>query len=245
MSPTFGENSMNLIKKYTPKSLNDLVIPNQNVRNLFEDIVSGISSDRFLYLVGTQGAQKSTFANMLPKLIEGFDPHVNLINGFDKLDIQKALTPIRNINNFGGISGQKYQYVIFEEIDKVDNNLSLFWQEMDDFNSNIFVIATSNNLMSTDKSVRSRFKVVEMEPITSETFLPRAIQILSSEGIDLNHQYILDELKDMDSLNDIRKYMNVLCDIERDHLAGRIHSHEYGSEPIKRSKPKFTVLSSK
>ena len=236
---------MNLIKKYTPKSLNDLVIPNQNVRDLFEDIVNGLSSDRCLYLVGTQGAQKSTFANMLPKLIEGFDPHVNIINGFDKLDIEKALAPIRNINIFGGISGQKYQYVIFEEIDKVENNLSLFWQEMDSFNSNIFVIATSNSLMSTNKSVRSRFKVIEMEPITSKTFLPRAIEILSSEGIDLNHQYILDELTDMDSLNDIRKYMNVLCDIERDHLAGRIPASAYGSAPIKQSRPKLTVLSSK
>jgi predicted AAA+ superfamily ATPase len=236
---------MNLIKKYTPTCLNDLVIPNQNVKNLFEDIVNGLSSDRCLYLVGTQGAQKSTFANMLPKLIEGFDPHVNIINGFDKLDIKEALTPIRNIVNFGGISGQKYQYVIFEEIDKVENNLSLFWQLMDGFTSNIFVIATSNSLMSTDKSVRSRFKVVEMEPITSATFLPRAIDILNSEGIGLNHQYILDELKDMDSLNDIRKYMNVLCDIERDHLAGRIHTSEYGSAPIKHSKPKLTVLSSK
>lgn len=98
--------------------------------------------------------------------------------------------------------------------------------------------------MSTDKSVRSRFKVVEMEPITSATFLPRAIDILNSEGIGLNHQYILDELKDMDSLNDIRKYMNVLCDIERDHLAGRIHASKYGSAPIQHSKPKLTVLSS-
>lgn len=233
---------MSIIEKYKPTSLDDLVIPNPNVRYLFEDIVNDVCSHRRLYLVGTQGAQKSTFANMLPKLIERFDPHVNIINGFDKLDIEKALLPIQNIVNFGGISSQKFQYIIFEEIDKVESNLSLFWQLMDKLTANIFVIATSNSLMSSDKSVRSRFKVVEMEPITSTTFLPRAIEILSAEGIDLNHQYILDELSNMDSLMDIRKYMNVLCDIERDHLAGRIPQTEYGTTPIKAKKASLSLV---
>ena len=85
--------------------------------------------------------------------------------------------------------------------------------------------------MSIDKSVRSRFKVIEMEPLTPEHFLDRAQVILKSEGIHLNDAYVLKELRNREALSDIRKYMDVVCDIHRDYVRGRIGKSAYSFKP--------------
>ena len=54
---------MNLIEKYKPKNLSDLVLPNEKVRFLLEDIADGLVVNHLL-LTGTQGAQKTTIAKL-------------------------------------------------------------------------------------------------------------------------------------------------------------------------------------
>ena len=126
---------MNLIEKYKPKNLSDLVLPNEKVRFLLEDIADGLVVNHLL-LTGTRGAQKTTIAKLLPGFIEGTDPFIELIKGEADLDLAKTLRPLENIVMFGGLSSQKYQYVLFEELDKVKTNLSLFWQMMDGWGDN-------------------------------------------------------------------------------------------------------------
>lgn len=217
---------MNLIEKYKPKALSDLVVPNENIRYLLEDITEGSVVNNLL-LTGTQGAQKTTIARLLPKLIERDDPRIEIIKGEADIDVPKILKPLENIVMFGGISSQKYQYVIFEEIDKVKTNLALFWQMMDSWGDKVILIATGNSYMAIDKSIRSRFKVIEMDALTPEHFLDRAQTILKSEGINLKDDYVLNELKNRESLSDIRKYMDVICDIHRHHIRGRISKSNY------------------
>ena len=221
---------MNLIEKYKPKNLSDLVLPNEKVRFLLEDIADGLVVNHLL-LTGTQGAQKTTIAKLLPGFIEGTDPFIELIKGEADLDLAKTLRPLENIVMFGGLSSQKYQYVLFEELDKVKTILSLFWQMMDGWGDKVILLATANSYMSIDKSVRSRFKVIEMEPLTPEHFLDRAQVILKSEGIHLNDAYVLKELRNREALSDIRKYMDVVCDIHRDYVRGRIGKSAYSFKP--------------
>jgi len=221
---------MNLIEKYKPKNLSDLVLPNDKVRFLLEDIADGLVVNHLL-LTGTQGAQKTTIAKLLPGLIEGTDPFIEIIKGEADLDLTKTLLPLENILMFGGLSNQKYQYVLFEELDKVKTNLSLFWQMMDGWGDKVILLATANSYMAIDKSIRSRFKVIEMEPLTPEHFLDRAQVILKSEGIHLNDAYVLGELKNREALCDIRKYLDVVCDIHRDYIRGRISKSKHSCKP--------------
>ena len=92
---------MNLIGKYKPKRLADLVFPNDKIRFYLEDMADGLVINNLL-LTGTQGSQKTTVAKLLPELIEGYSPFVNVVRGETDLNIQKALVPLHNLVNFGG-----------------------------------------------------------------------------------------------------------------------------------------------
>jgi hypothetical protein len=75
-----------------------------------------------------------------------------------------------------------------------------------------------------------------MDPLKPDHFLVRAQTILHGEGIHLCDDYVLSELQNREALADIRKYMDVVCDIERNHLRGRIARSEYTN------KPKLTLI---
>ena len=130
------------------------------------------------------------------------------------------------INNFGW-AAQKYQYVLFDELDKVKNSLAALWQTMDTFNDKVIVIATANDFMKIEKAVRSRFQLLDFGLITADDFLVRAQQILGQENITLKDSYVLGQLQTKQSLSDMRKYFDTLSDIQRNHNAGRIQQIHY------------------
>ena len=216
---------MSLLNKYKPKAVNDLVIPNTAIKDLLNDIANGYVINKLCF-VGTNGTGKSTAAHLLPELIEGFSPNtVNLI-GEEKFDVSHAINQLSTINNFGW-SSQKYQYVLFDELDKVKNSLAALWQTMDTFNDKVIVIATANDFMKIEKAVRSRFQLLDFGLITADDFLPRAQQILGQENIALKDGYVLGQLQTKQSLSDMRKYFDTLSDIQRNHNAGRIQQIHY------------------
>jgi hypothetical protein len=69
--------------------------------------------------------------------------------------------------------------------------------------------------------------VVEFANVKAIDFLPRAMKILASEGISLEKPFVLSQLKLKENLSDIRKYMDVLSDIYRNHKGGRIQEVHY------------------
>jgi len=217
--------AMSLLTKYKPQNLNDLVIPNTAIKDLLDDMANGYVINKLCF-VGTNGTGKSTAAHLMPALIEGFPPSTVHLIGEEKFDVNNAINQLSTINNFGW-SDQKYQYVLFDELDKVKNNLAALWQTMDKFNDKVIVIATANDFMKIEKAVRSRFQLLDFGLITADDFLPRAQQILGLENIDLKDSYVLSQLQTKQSLSDMRKYFDTLSDIQRNHNAGRIHQDHY------------------
>ena len=209
---------MSLLNKYKPKALNDLVIPNTAIKDLLDDMANGYVINKLCF-VGTNGTGKSTAAHLLPELIEGFSPNTVHLIGEEKFDVSHAINQLSTINNFGW-SSQKYQYVLFDELDKVKNSL-------DTFNDKVIVIATANDFMKIEKAVRSRFQLLDFGLITADDFLPRAQQILEQENITLKDSYVLGQLQTKQSLSDMRKYFDTLSDIQRNHNAGRIQQIYY------------------
>ena len=216
---------MSLLNKYKPKTLNDLVIPNTAIKDLLDDMANGYIINKLCF-VGTNGTGKSTAAHLMPILIEGFPPNTVHLVGEEKFDVSNAINQLSTINNFGW-ADQKYQYVLFDELDKVKNSLAALWQTMDKFNDKVIVIATANDFMKIEKAVRSRFQLLDFGRITADDFLPRAQQILGQENIKLKDSYVLVQLQTKQSLSDMRKYFDTLSDVQRNHNAGRIQQTHY------------------
>ena len=216
---------MSLLNKYKPKTLNDLVIPNTAIKDLLDDMANGYIINKLCF-VGTNGTGKSTAAHLMPILIEGFPPNTVHLVGEEKFAVSNALNQLSTINNFGW-ADQKYQYVLFDELDKVKNSLAALWQTMDKFNDKVIVIATANDFMKIEKAVRSRFQLLDFGLITADDFLPRAQQILGQENIKLKDSYVLVQLQTKQSLSDMRKYFDTLSDVQRNHNAGRIQQTHY------------------
>ena len=216
---------MSLLTKYKPQNLNDLVIPNTAIKDLLDDMTNGYIINKLCFL-GTNGTGKSTAAQLMPTLIEGFPPNTVHLIGEEKFDVSNAINQLSNINNFGW-AGQKYQYVLFDELDKVKNSLSALWQTMDKFNDKVIVIATANDFMKIEKAVRSRFQLLDFGLITADDFLFRAQQILVQENITLKDSYVFGQLQTKESMSDMRKYFDTLSDIQRNHNAGRIQKIHY------------------
>jgi DNA polymerase III delta prime subunit len=232
---------MSVIQKYSPKTIEDLVFENEDNRNFFNDFVNGYVSNKLL-LLGTQGISKTTIANLLPKLIEGGDPYVLHLDGEEKFDVKDAIKKVKGILNFAGTDTQKYQYIIFDEIDKVRNNLSAFWQVMDRWNDQVILIAIANEITSIHKSVRSRLRTIKIDPISAESFLPRAMEILNAEGVMLNELYVLNKLHAVEAFGDLRKYLYVVEDLIRNSQNNRLDTSCYVTPSNQASKPVLRLI---
>lgn len=213
---------MNNIKSnYEPQNISDLVIADLGVKTYLEDVVNGYPMENIL-LLGTNGTGKSTIAKLLPGLVEKGAYNYEWLAGEENFDVKKANKTLSNVIGLSNLSINKYFYVMFDELDKVQTKLASFWQMVDTWPSKIIVIATANEYMYIDKPMRSRFKVLNFPAVKAIDFLPRAMQILNAEKVSLTSQYVLGELKLVESFGDIRKYLTVVSDIHRNYINGRI-----------------------
>lgn len=232
---------MSVIQNYPPKSIEDLVFEGEENRDFFKDFLNGYISNKLL-LLGTQGISKTTIANLLPKLIEGTDPYVMHLEGEEKFDVKTAVKNVKGLLNLAGVDNQKYQYIIFDEIDKVRSSLSAFWQLMDRWNDQVIFIAIANEISAIHKSVRSRLRTINLEQISAKSFLPRAMHILHAENVMLSEMYVLDKLHAVEMFGDLRKYLYVVEDLIRNSRNDRLDPAFYESLRFTGSKPVLRII---
>lgn len=232
---------MSVIHNYIPNSIDDLVFESEQNRDFFADFVNGYVSNKLL-LLGTQGISKTTIANLLPKLIEGNDPYVLRLDGEEKFDVKDAIKKVTGILNFAGNDTQQYQYIIFDEIDKVRTSLSAFWQLMDRWNEQVILIAIANEIASIHKSVRSRLRTIDLDPISAKSFLPRAMHILRAEKVLLSEIYVLERLHAVEMFGDLRKYLYVVEDLIRNSRNDRLDQSCYALPHLQGNKPVLRVI---
>ena len=194
--------------KYDPQTLDDLVIEPNN-KMVLEMMVKGLLSDH-LILEGTNGTAKSTIAKLLPRLRHGQDYDIEHVKAHSGLVIdQNLLDQWQNIQAWSRIAGRA-QYIMIDEIDTLGNNLSLFWQWLDEWRGHVTLIGTTNKVMAIPRALRSRAKVLTLKPVKAVDMLTRARFVMQSEGLDVSDSFLLNELQSVESLSDIRKYMERL-----------------------------------
>lgn len=199
---------MNTQYKYRPRSLNEFVFPTDQVERKIRQIATG-SITRPLVLHGSFGTGKSTLATLIPQEIEGTKVKIERINAEDlnnSAEVRKSFYRDRQFDNLFAPEGQSRHYTVVEEVNFDPKAKGALRNTLDVMEGRDLVIFTTNALDKLDDGLLSRAEVIEIPPAPAGRFLPRAIEILRAEGIDVDE-------------NSIREVLESVYDLHRDNRA--------------------------
>ena len=219
--------------KYSPKTLDDLVIDAANLRVL--KLMASQQLKDHLLLEGTNGTGKTSIIELLPTLTFGTNYQIEEAMGHKDFVINESV--LNKWDNF--ISWGRFQdqasYILINEIDKITANLPLFWQWLDTNRERVTVIGTTNQVLAINKALRSRMKCLSLKPVTAINMLPRAQQIFASEGLSIDEAYLLSELKAVEASGDIRKYLERMELVAIAIRSGEVNADGVLATTLKRS----------
>lgn len=205
--------------KYAPKSLAEVIFPNQAVKLRVEAYTRGLL-DKHIILHGPNGTGKSTIARLLPDAIVGGNAIVEC-NDYDDLLNKKDLRQyLRQACTLNGFTDQSKVFLVFEEFDNAKVNLNKLWTAMDACANELLVIISTNHEMSISKSFRDRCNLINIHKLSANNILPRAQFILQNEGLILPDDYVLAYLQQADWSGSLRLYMQMLDELYACHAMG-------------------------
>lgn len=195
--------------KYAPQSLADVIYPNKQTETLIQGYASG-QLEGHVMLWGSNGTGKTSVANLLPTTIAGAQAAVEDKDYDDVLSQSNIKQYLQSACRYNSLTGQGKFFMVFHEFDNAKVNLNKLWTAMDICQDMLMVIITTNAPMNVHKSLRSRCELIEMPALTPAAVLPRAQQILQSEGMTLPDSQVLSYLNERKALGDMRSYFRML-----------------------------------
>jgi replication-associated recombination protein RarA len=167
-------------RKYQPKKVGDLVIGNPRTRQRIAEYASGVRDDN-LILHGPRGTGKTTAAQVIAETRCG-DP--DLVRSYTGADFTtECFDTILNDWSWQQINGVALPTVIIDEIDQIkpiDQHRMRSFVETYPFGS---IIGTTNNRHKMDGPLVDRFDSIELPPVDVETWVERACEIFTEEGV--------------------------------------------------------------
>ena len=205
---------INTAKKYSPKSLNEFIYPNNEVRDLVTAYASG-DIERPLILYGSSGSGKSLLQRLIPQAIESKETQVNKVICSDlKLprDIHELYGRNKQFNNVFTVNDQRYNYFIIEEFYmksiRLNDALKI---ELDASLGTDLTIFSTNRFELIDSGILSRSDVLEVQPCNPSIFFPHAKKIMQAEEIDISDHDLLVKLNAIHvAYKDNRKYYSMM-----------------------------------
>lgn len=210
---------INTAKKYSPKSLNEFIYPNNEVRDLVTAYSSG-DIERPLILYGSSGSGKSLLQRLIPQAIESKETHVNKVICSDlkiPRDIHELYGRNKQFNNVFTVNDQRYNYFIIEEFYmksiRLNDALKI---ELDRSLGTDLTIFSTNRFELIDSGILSRSEVLEVPPCEPHAFFPHAQQIFEAEQVSISDDELMRCLEVSHALNaDNRKYYSAIDSIFR------------------------------
>jgi DNA polymerase III delta prime subunit len=160
-------------------------------------------------LYGPNGTGKTTTAKLLINAIGGPDALLDNNSYEDLLSKPNLREYLLNSAALARMTTSGKYFLLLNEFDNAKKNLSKFWTALDDCGEDVMVIITTNYAMEIDRSIRSRFDMIEIAGVTAIAALPRVQYALRAEGLSLPDKQVLEYLKRHEHLMDLRKYFKV------------------------------------
>jgi replication-associated recombination protein RarA len=191
--------------KYAPTNLEELIYPSTAVASRIKAYAAGQLQGHVM-LYGPNGTGKTTVAKLLVDAIGGTDAQMEPKDMDELLGVSKLKDHIKASCALARLTTSGKYFIVLNEFDKAKKEVSDFWTALDAFEDDVMAIITTNNPMSIDRAIRSRFDMIEMSGIPAVQALPRVQFALNAEGLSLPDAQVLHYLKQVEHLMDFRKY---------------------------------------
>ena len=205
--------------KYAPTNLNEVIYPSLAVERRIKGYAAG-QLEGHVMLYGPNGTGKTTVANLLVRAIGGANARLEDCDVEEVLAKPKLREYLRNASVWSRITpGDKY-FLILNEFDYAKRGVNKLWTALDECGDGAMSIITTNNPMSIDRAVRSRFDMINFSGISAIAALPRIQYVLKAEGLVLPDAQVLHYLKQVEHMMDMRKYFGKADDMLLLHRSG-------------------------
>ena len=210
---------INTAKKYSPKSLDEFIFPNEEARELITAYASG-EMERPLILYGSSGTGKSLLQRLIPNAIENREVSVRKVKCADlqcAADVHDLYGRNKHFNRNFTFNGQRFNYIIIEEFlmtnKKIVDALKI---ELDDTLGTDLTIISTNRFEEIDTGIVSRCELLKLMPCDPNTFFLHAKKMFDFEGIKLDDKILKNCLSATYTLHkDNRKYYSAIDSIFR------------------------------
>ena len=192
--------------KYAPQSLEDVVYPNKAVEMRIKAYGAG-ELEGHVMLYGPNGTGKTSIARLLVENIGGKHASIEAKSFLELLALKDLRQYLMNAGVFASMTASKKHFLLLNEIDEAKKGLEKFWTSLDACEEYVMAIVTTNHPMQVNKSIRSRFDLVEIAVVKAAAALPRIQFILKAEGLALPDAQVLHYLKQIEHMGDMRKYL--------------------------------------
>lgn len=216
--------------KYAPTSLSEVIFPNHAVQRRIHAYATG-QLEGHVMLHGPNGTGKTTLAHLLVNAIGGTNARLET-DDFDELLAKPKLRDyMRNASAWARFTPSDKYFLILNEFDNAKRGVSKFWTALDACGDGVMAIITTNHPMSIDRSVRSRFDMIEFPGVSARAVLPRIQYVLNAEGLTLPDAQVLHYLQQVEHLMDLRKYFKKADELLYLHSNGQPYPKWKASAP--------------
>lgn len=191
--------------KYAPTNLNEVIYPCTAVALRIHAYAAG-QLEGHVMLHGPNGTGKTTAAKLLAQAVGGTDAQLENKDMDELLGMPKLKDHMKAACSMARLTTSGKHFIVFNEFDKAKKGVSKFWTALDACGDDVMAIITTNNPMSIERAIRSRFDMIEMAGIPAIQALQRVQYALKSEGLSLPDAQVLHYLKQVEHLMDFRKY---------------------------------------